>query len=124
MVRALAFALSLASLLLGASAAWGQPTACTRYENGKLFILPGCRGPGDYTGGRVHPFTGQPWGGGMAIVSWNQLLASMALATWPLPVTVQGPHHASIRTLNDLLPRSVHSEVRRRRALPSTLRPL
>lgn len=91
MVRALAFALSLASLLLGASAAGGQPTACTRFENGQVFVLPGCRGPGDYTGGRLHPFTGQPWGSEMGILSWNQLAASAALATWPLPVTVQGP---------------------------------
>lgn len=54
--------------------------ACTRYENGKLYTLPGCRGPGDpdydpkvdgTTGGAVHPFTGQKWKSEMAIVSWN-----------------------------------------------------
>ena len=53
---------------------------CTRYENGKLYTLPGCRGPGDddydprvdgTTGGAVHPFTGQKWRSEMAVVSWN-----------------------------------------------------
>jgi hypothetical protein len=100
-VRALAFALGLASLLLGASAAGGQPTACTRFENGQVFVLPGCRWPDGSTGGRVHPFTGQPWhgeiftgqpwNGEMAILSWHQLAASAVMFSWPVPVIVQGP---------------------------------
>ena len=99
MVRAFAFVLGLASLLLGASAAVGQPAACTRYENGKLFVLPGCRGPGGTTNGpRVHPFTGEPWGstggpwaGEIPILSWNHLAASAMMMSWPLPVIVEGP---------------------------------
>jgi hypothetical protein len=64
---------------------------CTRYEGGKVFILPGCRGPGDpgyrieqdgSTGGGVHPFTGQEWRSEMAIYSWNLL---MALSTFAIP---------------------------------------
>ncbi len=75
--------------------------ACTRYEGGKTFILPGCRGPGDpgyninvdgSTFGddsvvaipgqyqRVHPFTGQQWHSEMAIVSWNVLMVITALS--------------------------------------------
>ena len=98
MLRALAIAVCLVSLLLGASAAWGQPITCTRYENGKLFILPGCRSPIGSIGGRVHPFTGEPstghpWNGQMAILSWNQLAveASAMMMSWPVPVTVQAP---------------------------------
>ena len=73
---------------------------CTRYEGGKTYILPGCRGPGDVgyninqdgsTFGvnlngpagayqRVHPFTGQPWRSEMAIVSWNVLMVISALS--------------------------------------------
>ena len=71
---------------------------CTRYEGGKTFILPGCRGPRDYgynvnvdgsTFGpdvlgtvyqRVHPFTGQEWASEMAIVSWNVLMAFVGLS--------------------------------------------
>jgi hypothetical protein len=71
---------------------------CTRFENGKSFVLPGCRGPGDYgyninvdgsTSGldglgnnyqRVHPFTGQQWASEMAIVSWNVLMVISALS--------------------------------------------
>ena len=97
MLRALAFAVGV-SLLLGASAAGGQPIACTRYENGKLFVLPGCRWPNGSTGGRVHPFTGEPftgrpWNGEMPILSWNQFAteASAMVMSWPVPVTVQGP---------------------------------
>jgi hypothetical protein len=61
-----------------------------RYENGQLFILPGCRGPGDSgwetggddsTTGRLHPFTGQPWNSEMAILSWNELMELVAQAT-------------------------------------------
>jgi hypothetical protein len=77
----------------------GGPT-CTRYEGGRTFILPGCRGPGDAhydisvdgsTSGvnlsgpagayqRVHPFTGQQWTSEMAIVSWNLQMALVAAA--------------------------------------------
>jgi hypothetical protein len=74
---------------------------CTRFEGGKYFILPGCRGPGD-TGynvhkdgstfgddlvlaipgnyQRLHPFTGQQWKSEMAIFSWNLLMALVALS--------------------------------------------
>ena len=63
---------------------------CTRYENGKTFILPGCRGPGDRgydrrvdgsTGGSLHPFTGQEWRSEMAIVSWNTLMGLVAFSS-------------------------------------------
>jgi hypothetical protein len=72
---------------------------CTRYEGGRLYVLPGCRGPGDpgyaisvdgSTAGpdllgniyqRVHPFTGQRWTSEMAIVSWNTLMALVALSS-------------------------------------------
>jgi len=71
---------------------------CTRYEGGKTFILPGCRGPRDYgynvnvdgsTFGpdafgnvyqRVHPFTGQQWNSEMAVLSWNALMVLAALS--------------------------------------------
>jgi len=58
--------------------------ACTRFEGGRLYVLPGCRGPDDpgyrrdrdgSTGGAVHPFTGQPWRSETAILSWNLLMA-------------------------------------------------
>ncbi len=70
---------------------------CTRYERGRMFILPGCRGPGDpgynvaqdgsisgpavTLGGltapfvRVHPFTGQRFKSEMSVLSWNLLMA-------------------------------------------------
>jgi len=72
---------------------------CTRYEGGRLFVLPGCRGPGepgydiDVDGStfgpdalgnvyqRVHPFTGQEWNSEMAIASWNTLMALVALSS-------------------------------------------
>ncbi len=82
---------------------------CTRYEGGKTYILPGCRGPGDVgynvnvdgsTFGedslalipgpyqRIHPFTGQQWKSEMAIVSWNML---MVLAALSLPGDPENP---------------------------------
>jgi hypothetical protein len=90
---------------------------CTRYENGRTFILPGCRrgrepgdgradsgydwtvdgttiGAGSYVGlfsnagYRVHPFTGQEWAGEMAILSWNTLMVLVALST---PEDVNNP---------------------------------
>jgi hypothetical protein len=76
---------------------------CTRFEDGELHVLPGCRGPGDpgyvpdvdgsttgpgsqgltYLGGRRHPFTGQPWANEMAIVSWNTMMVLIALSSPP-----------------------------------------
>jgi hypothetical protein len=69
---------------------------CTRYENGRSYILPGCRrgrfrgdrnaDPGydpdvdGTTGGAVHPFTGQEWAGEMAILSWNVQMLLVTLA--------------------------------------------
>jgi hypothetical protein len=73
---------------------------CTRFERGRTFILPGCRGPGDrgydedvdgsiegdpfygpgFEGRRVHPFTGQRWASEMGIVSWNMLMVLVALS--------------------------------------------
>ncbi len=73
---------------------------CTRFENGRMYILPGCRGPGDpgydpnidgtttgpsstgvtYPEGRRHPFTNQVWDSEMAIVSWNTLMVLVALS--------------------------------------------
>ena len=62
---------------------------CTRYENGKTFVLPGCRGPGDSgydpsvdgtVDGIVHPFTGQQFQNEMAGLSWNALMGLVALS--------------------------------------------
>ena len=62
---------------------------CSRFEAGRLFVLPGCRGPGDpgydrdkdgSTGSAVHPFTGQGWQSELAIVSWNLLMSFAAFA--------------------------------------------
>ncbi|MBW2243769.1 MAG: hypothetical protein JRH01_17430 [Deltaproteobacteria bacterium] len=70
---------------------------CTRYEGGRLYILPGCRGPGEdgysllvdgSTGGGVHPFTGQPFRTEMAIFSWNFM---MVLAANSLPKDPKRP---------------------------------
>jgi hypothetical protein len=76
---------------------------CTRYENGRSYVLPGCRAPGDpgydpnvdgtttgpsfdgvsFPEGRRHPFTNQPWVNEMAIVSWNTLIALIATSFAP-----------------------------------------
>ncbi len=62
---------------------------CTRYEGGHIFILPGCRGPGDENydpgvdgtiTGLVHPFTGQQFRTEMAALSWNYLVTLVALS--------------------------------------------
>ena len=66
---------------------------CTRYERGKIFVLPGCRGPGekDYNPAQdgtlaglgrygVHPFTGQPWNSEMAVLSWNFLVTLVGIS--------------------------------------------
>jgi hypothetical protein len=80
---------------------------CTRYEDGRTFVLPGCRGPGDdgYDinvdgstrrdgfGAGVgdndlrHPFTGQFFRSEMAALSWNAMLAFVALS---LPADTNG----------------------------------
>ncbi len=81
----------------GTSGFQGGPV-CTRFERGRTFILPGCRGRGDpgydprkdgtTTGGaffvaglftpgfdRRHPFTGQRFRSEMAVFSWNFMMA-------------------------------------------------
>ncbi len=85
---------------------FGGATPCTRFERGRAFILPGCRGPGDpgysinkdgsltgpdvtsftVPGGipgspRVHPFTGQNFRSEMAIFSWNFLMLLVTNST-------------------------------------------
>jgi hypothetical protein len=80
----------------------GGPT-CTRHDGGRVYVLPGCRGPGEHgydidvdgsTFGpdatlsiyqRVHPFTGQDWNSEMAIVSWNTLMSLVALSSPAVP---------------------------------------
>jgi hypothetical protein len=64
--------------------------ACTRFEGGRQFILPGCRGPGDpgydpdvdgsVSNLLVHPFTGQRFRSEMAALSWNALVGFVAFA--------------------------------------------
>ncbi len=81
---------------------------CTRFERGRTFILPGCRGPGDAgydprvdgtttgpqklfigTGSpfqRAQPFTGQAFRSEMAIVSWNALMGLVAFSATAGPL--------------------------------------
>jgi hypothetical protein len=88
----------------------GGPT-CTRYEGGRFYILPGCRGPGDpgydpnvdgtttgpdingvtYPGGRLHPFTGQVFRSEMAVLSWNVQMGLVALS---LPTDPNNPQRS------------------------------
>jgi hypothetical protein len=65
---------------------------CTRYEGGKSFVLPGCRGPGDRDydpredgnpAGLIHPFTKQPFASEMAALSWNALMGFVAFSAAP-----------------------------------------
>src|SRR4029453_4647240 len=65
---------------------------CTRFENGKTFILPGCRGPGDpgynvkqdgSTTGLLQPFTGQQFQNELAALSWNLLMGLVGLSLPP-----------------------------------------
>ncbi len=81
---------------------------CTRYERGKLFVLPGCRGPGDRgydprvdgtppnsfvnasTGLTGHPFTGQKWARELAALSWNFMAIFVALSAPPPPQLAAG----------------------------------
>jgi len=78
---------------------------CTRYEGGRLYILPGCRGPGDpgydpgvdgtltgpdvngtlYPRGRRHPFTNQLFASEMSTLSWNLLMGLVVLSTPAVP---------------------------------------
>ena len=69
----------------------GGPT-CTRFERGKLFIIPGCRGPGDpgydphvdgSVANLVQPFTKQRFRSEMAAVSWNALMGLVAFSATP-----------------------------------------
>jgi hypothetical protein len=62
---------------------------CARFENGKTYILPGCRGPGDdgynvkqdgTTAGVIHPFTGQQFKNELGALSWNLLMGLVALS--------------------------------------------
>jgi hypothetical protein len=66
----------------------GSPL-CSRYENGKTYILPGCRGPGDdgynvkqdgSNTGLFHPFTGQQFANELAALSWNVLMGVAGFA--------------------------------------------
>jgi hypothetical protein len=91
-----------ARLIQPGTVAFRGGPVCTRYENGKTFVLPGCRGPGDVgydinvdgspngldargasvvdlapgvnVPRGVHPFTGQPWQNEMSILSWNMMM--------------------------------------------------
>ena len=66
----------------------GEPL-CTRYQNGKLYTLPGCRGPGDpgydpsvdgTTTNLRHPFTGQQFKTEINALSWNALMGLIGLS--------------------------------------------
>jgi hypothetical protein len=73
---------------------------CTRFEGRRVFVLPGCLGPGmpgydlAADGGvtrnedgsnapLVHPFTGQPFRSEAAALSWNLLMLATALGCEP-----------------------------------------
>ena len=65
---------------------------CTRYENGRTYVLPGCRGPGDpgynprvdgTTTGLIHPFTGQQFKNELAALSWNVLMGIVGFSLPP-----------------------------------------
>ena len=62
---------------------------CTRFEGGKTYILPGCRGPGDpgynvkqdgTTTGVLQPFTGQQFANELGGLSWNLLMGLVGLS--------------------------------------------
>jgi hypothetical protein len=70
---------------------------CTRYENGKTYVLPGCRGPGDpgydprvdgTTTNLRHPFTGQQFKNELAALSWNVM---MGVAGFSQPPAGESP---------------------------------
>ena len=71
---------------------------CSRFEGGKSYVLPGCRGPGEAgydprvdgtIEGLVHPFTGQQFRSEMAALSWNVLMGLIGAS--PAPEDNQGP---------------------------------
>jgi hypothetical protein len=75
---------------------------CTRFENGKTYILPGCRGPSDpgynvkqdgTITGLLQPFTGQQFKSELAAYSWNVL---MGLVGFSLPPAGQAPRPQDI----------------------------
>jgi hypothetical protein len=85
---------------------------CSRFEGGKTFLLPGCRGPGDpdydprvdgTVAGVLQPFTGQQFRNELAAVSWNLLMGLVGLS---LPARdfgdTTGPRHAPDRGDFDL----------------------
>jgi hypothetical protein len=103
MVRLLLCVVSLGVLLLFASAAPGQ--VCTRYENGRTYILPGCRGPADpgdgidvdgTIGGRRHPFTGQSFSAEMSVLSWNAMMGLVLTTSTPPVPLVSDPADAAL----------------------------
>ncbi len=76
---------------------------CTRYERGKTFILPGCRGPRDpgYVATKdgttnnlirhmAHPYTGQQFTSEMAVLSWNFLMTLVGLSGLGVPESERG----------------------------------
>jgi hypothetical protein len=77
---------------------------CTRFQDGKTFMLPGCRGPGDpgynvaqdgSVAGILHPFTGQQFNNELAAVSWNLLMGLVGLSLPPRDFgKTTGPRHA------------------------------
>jgi hypothetical protein len=78
---------------------------CTRYEGGKTYVLPGCRGPGDpgydpRVDGTIanlrQPFTGQQFQNEMAAFSWNLLMGLVGFSLAPRdPGQTTGPRHAA-----------------------------
>jgi hypothetical protein len=80
---------------------------CTRFEGGKTYIIPGCRGPGDdgynvaqdgSVGDKVHPWTGQKWQNELGIFSWNLLMVLTALSLPPRDFgDATGPRHTPDR---------------------------
>jgi hypothetical protein len=86
---------------------------CSRFVNGALMILPGCRGPGDKgydinvdgsVAGALHPFTGQQWQNEMSIFSWNLLMTLAALSVPPRDDgETEGPRNAPDRGDFDVL---------------------
>jgi hypothetical protein len=73
---------------------------CVRYENGRSYILPGCRGPGDpgydrnvdgSTGDARQPFTNQRFRSEMAVLSWNVQTLLVALS---LPLDPDNPRES------------------------------
>jgi hypothetical protein len=80
---------------------------CTRRENGKTYVLPGCRGPGDpgynvkedgTVTGVLHPFTGQQFNNELGALSWNLLMGLVGLSLPPRDFgETTGPRHAADR---------------------------